>query len=109
MTGRREQRNGWTESKKKRARAVGERGGGREGREACFEWQKIKTKDFLWRRGRESGYSVGGVFATRADWPTEYRVGLDTLKAGLPRFMQILAQGKHASMYLASCCVYQNP
>ena len=69
---------------------------------------------FVAKRERESGnggggYSVGGVFATRADWPTEYRVGLDTLKAGLPRFMQILAQGKHASMYLASCCVYQNP
>ena len=31
------------------------------------------------RRGG-GGYSVGGVFATRADWLTEYRIGLDTLK-----------------------------
>ena len=62
--------NGWTESKKKRSRAriVGEK---ERGREACFEWQKIKTKDFLWgkrERERESD-GLGGdcVFATRAD------------------------------------------
>ena len=52
---------------------------------------------FVAKRARRSGggYSVGGVFATRADWLTEYRVGLERyIEASFPRFMQCVAQGE---------------
>ena len=63
---------------RKSARTVGE---GEERGRPVLNGKKSKQRTFCGeereRRGN-GGYSVGGVFATRADWLTEYRLGLDT-------------------------------
>ena len=81
MTGRREQRNGWTEAEGEQEKARAHSGRGGERGRPVLNGKKSKQRTFCGeereRRGG-GGYSVGGVFATRADWLTEYRLGLDT-------------------------------